>query len=74
MLIYHGIFLNILKTSSVIPIPKLGNSIEAINFTPMYTSPLLEKVLELSVYKQQTNYLNKNILVSNNQSGFRSKH
>ena len=69
-----GVFPNILKTSSVIPIPKLCNSNEAINLRPINTLLLLEKVLELSVYNQLINYLNTNNLISNNQSGFRSKH
>ena len=44
-----GNFPNNLKTSIVVPVPKITNTNEACNHRPINTLPNIEKVLEISV-------------------------
>lgn len=69
-----GQFPDELKTSTVIPVPKIENSNQACDFRPINTLPPLEKILELAVYNQISAYFDKNNLLIGNQSGFRIKH
>lgn len=69
-----GIFPDQLKITSVIPIPKISNTIEASEFRPINTLPTLEKVLELAVYEQLVTYFDNNKLFLGQQSGFRKNH
>lgn len=70
----QGVFPQQLKCSTITPIPKIKNSINAPDYRPINSLPTLEKILELAVYKQVSNYFNVNNLFYQNQSGFRKKH
>lgn len=69
-----GNFPNDLKTSTVVPVPKITNTNEACNHRPINTLPNIEKVLEISVKEQLLEYFNSNNLFDGNQSGFRKNH
>lgn len=69
-----GIFPNELKTSIIIPIPKVKNSNDAMNFRPINTLLDIEKVIERAAYNQLIEHININNIFLGNQSGFRSKH
>lgn len=69
-----GTFPNNLKTSIITPIQKVSNTNKAWEFRPINTLPCIEKVLELVVYQQLTDYLNENNMLMMYQSGFREKH
>lgn len=69
-----GQFPKELKVSTIVPIPKVPNSNEAGNFRPINTLPCVEKLLELAVYHQITEYVDRNNLLMVRQSGFRSQH
>lgn len=63
-----------LKTSTITPIPKIINTYEAENFRPINTLPALEKVIELAVYAQVSDYIQSNNIIMEYQSGFRPNH
>lgn len=56
------------KYTKIIPIPKSTK-----DFRPIAILPYLSKVLESMMYVQINDYLHKNCLLSDRQSGFRSK-
>ena len=62
------------KTAKIIPIPKIKNSQELNTFRPISLLSTISKVLERAVHSQLMNYLNKENLMNERQSGFRSKH
>lgn len=70
----YGNFPNELKVSTIVPVPKIQNSIEMCEYRPINTLPDIEKILELSVYDQVVDYFQVNNLFIGNQSGFRKKH
>lgn len=61
------------KTSTVIPIPKVGKPKKASEYRPINMLPIFEKVLELVVKKQIEIFLSNNDIITEHQSGFR-KH
>lgn len=69
-----GNFPNTLKTSTVVPVPKITNTNEACDHRPINTLPNIEKVLEINVKEQLLDYFNSNNLFDGNQSGFRENH
>lgn len=69
-----GEFPDALKTSTIIPIPKIANTSEAEEFRPINTLPTFEKLIERAVYEQLVEYFDKNKLLFTNQSGFRKNH
>ncbi|KAJ8951287.1 hypothetical protein NQ318_008190, partial [Aromia moschata] len=69
-----GCFPDKLKTSTITPIPKIINASNAKDFRPINSFPPVEKILEMAVYEQITEYFNSNKLLINNQSGFRKCH
>lgn len=69
-----GKFPDKLKTSIIVPVPKVPNTILASEFRPINTLPPIEKVLELAVYYQILDHFNNNQILISNQSGFRQQH
>lgn len=69
-----GIFPDELKINTVIPIPKISNTIKVSEMRPINLLPFCEKVLERVVYQQLVTYFESNQLFYKFQSGFRSKH
>ncbi|XP_025156900.1 uncharacterized protein LOC112589101 [Harpegnathos saltator] len=62
------------KTSTIIPIPKVGKPRIASEYRPINILPIYEKVLELVVKEQIEAYLENNNIISEHQSGFRKQH
>lgn len=62
------------KTSTIIPIPKVGKPKIASKFRPINILPIYEKVLELVVKEQLELYLERNDIITEHQSGFRKQH
>ena len=69
--IAQGIFPDILKNASVIPIYKSGSSTDVNNYRPISILPLLSKIFEKCVNIRVVNYLEKYNILSINQFGFR---
>lgn len=65
---------NVLKISTITPIPKIKNTKLASNFRPINSLPCIEKVLEKVVYTQIKKYIEDNKILMTNQSGFRVNH
>lgn len=65
---------NELKLSTIIPIPKVPNTNQAIHLRPINMINATAKVLEKAVYEQIVGYLERNKVICEYQSGFRSKH
>ena len=55
----------------VIPIPKKGDSTQVDNYRPISLLPQLGKVLEKLVHNRLSSYIENNLLLNNNQHGFR---
>ncbi|XP_044745437.1 uncharacterized protein LOC123307262 [Coccinella septempunctata] len=62
---------DLLKISTVIPIPKVVGTLNACEFRPVNTLPTIEKVLERTVYEQLLRHVESNEILMSNQSGFR---
>ena len=60
-------------TARISPIHK-GGTHEVNNYRPISVLPVLSKILEKAVHKQLFDHLNKNKLLSSQQSGFRPSH
>lgn len=69
-----GMFPNEWKEAIVVPIPKVRGTKKIEEFRPINKLPIYEKVLEIIVQKQLVEYLEKNELLTECQSGFRVKH
>lgn len=69
-----GIFPETLKKSTITPIPKINGTIMIDEFRPINMLPCIEKVIEKMAYSQLISYVNKNNILKENQSGFRSQH
>lgn len=63
-----------LKTSKIVPIPKVKNAKSCEQYRPISIGSNLLLILEKLYLKKLSNYLNNNKLLSNNQFGFRQKH
>lgn len=61
-----------LKEARVRPIFKKASQLEASNYRPVSILCIISKILERRVYVQLVDFLNKNNLIYENQSGFRS--
>lgn len=70
----QGIFPDEWKESVVVPVPKIGGTIKVEEFRPINKLPVYEKVLEILAHRQIVEYLDKNELINESQSGFRAKH
>ena len=62
------------KEANITPVPKPGGKRDFNSLRPISVQPVLAKVLETVVAAQLTDYLESNKLLSDAQSGFRSKH
>lgn len=60
-----------IKSSLIIPIQKVNNSIKAEDMRPINTLPTIEKILEKAVYEQLKTFVNKNEILVDEQAGFR---
>jgi hypothetical protein len=69
-----GIFPTDLKTATIIPIPKVNNSLKAEDLRPINKLPIDEKLLECCVKAQLLKYVEVNNILISTQSGFRQAH
>lgn len=67
-----GVFPEIFKKGTIIPIFKNGNKEEIGNYRPITLLPTLSKVLEKIVKKRLLSYVQKHHLISNKQFGFQN--
>lgn len=67
-----GTFPQTWQTAHVRPLPKSDNALDPSDYRPISILPTLSKVLEKIVRKQIEEFLTKNNLLDNFQSGFRS--
>lgn len=70
----NGEFPEVLKSSLIIPVAKVRGTKLAEEHRPINTLPSLEKILEIVVQDQLTEFINSNKLLHENQSGFRENH
>ena len=68
-----GHFPACLKTACVTPVYKAGDSQAISNYRPISVLPLLSKIFERCMANRMLNYIDKYILLSPNQFGFRRK-
>lgn len=69
-----GILPKDLKCSVVVPVPKVDNPKKLEELRPVNLIPIIDKVLELLVHEQLTEYFEKNNIFCQGQFGFRNKH
>ena len=69
-----GIFPDDLKLPKVTPIYKSGDKTECGNYRPVSIIPAVAKFFKQLVYRQLSEFLEANQLLSTNQSGFRTHH
>lgn len=69
-----GVFPYALKKSTIIPIQKKSGTILINEHRPINMLPVFEKLIEKLTYSQLIEYVNKNQLLADHQSGFRRKH
>lgn len=69
-----GIFPENWKTSLVIPVPKITNTVKCVNFRPINVVPVYEKILEVTVKNQLVKFCDQHNVIASNQSGFRRGH
>lgn len=63
-----------LKTSVIIPIPKVSKPTVPAEFRPVNLLPVVDKIIETVVCQQLGKYFESNELLYLGQSGFRSEH
>lgn len=64
-----------LKVSSITPVSKFKNPVNATDYRPINNNlPTIEKLLELTVKQQVEEHFTRNKLIVTEQSGFRNKH
>lgn len=69
-----GVFPELWKCSTIVPIPKVTNSNLCSDFRPINKVPVYEKLLEMVVKEQVQNFFSENNILVSNQSGFRQGH
>ncbi|XP_074101293.1 uncharacterized protein LOC141528909 [Cotesia typhae] len=69
-----GIMPDILKISTVIPIQKIKSSYKAEDLRPINTLPIIEQIIEQLVKDQLEEYVDKQNILNEEQSGFRRSH
>ena len=62
------------KSAKVVPLFKKGSRLDAGNYRPVSILPVLSKLLERAVNGRLKEFLERNGLIYENQSGFRSKY
>ena len=73
-IILTGIFPDKWKVSKVIPIKKKNNCNAISNLRPISILPVVAKTFELVLKSQMINFIESNNLLTDFQSGYRSKH
>ena len=69
-----GIVPEKMKIAKIIPLYKSGDNQSYCNYRPISILPSLSKILEKTVYKRLTDYLNKYDILNTSQYGFRHGH
>ena len=69
-----GVFPDILKTSSVLPLFKKGSKLDCGNYRPISLLSNISKLLEKLMYSRLYSFLNIFNCISELQFGFRAKH
>jgi len=72
--IEEGTFPSCWKISKVVPIPKTKHPKFAQEYRPINILPLYEKIFEIVLHMQMTEYVERNNILCNVQSGFRKSH
>ena len=62
------------KRALVVPIPKAGNLTQVKNYRPISLLPLPGKILEKLIHQQLSSYLEGDLLLVDEQHGFRKNH
>ena len=62
------------KTAKVTPLFKSGDTTDPENYRPISVLPVVCKIFERAIHDQLYSYLRHNRILSETQSGFRSKH
>lgn len=70
----NGNFPDLIKTATITPIPKVTNTQKCINFRPINSMPVEEKIIEGVVKEQLLEYIEKNKILSENQSAYRKNY
>jgi len=73
-IISSGIFLDTLKTASVMPIFKSGMKDLAENYRPISILPKIPKIYERHIASQLQDYFSSTNILHKTQSGFRKQH
>ena len=69
-----GIFPDLLKLASVVPLHKGGDKHDPNNFRPISLLPTISKIIERHVAIQLNRYLKETCILNEHQSGFRQNH
>jgi exonuclease III len=72
--IEKGIMPSEFKVSTVVPIQKIAKTVECSEFRPINMLPVPEKILEIIIKNQLSNYIENNRILIKQQSGFRRNH
>lgn len=72
--IHLGIFRDLLKEASVIPILKNGNKDDPNNYRPISILPSMSKIFERHIASQLQKYFKLTNIIHSTQSGFRQNH
>jgi exonuclease III len=70
----EGTYPSVWKISKVVPIPKIKTPKFPQELRPINILPLFEKIFEIVLNIQMTEYVEKNKILCNVQSGFRKSH
>ena len=70
----RGVFPKILKTGSITPVFKKGDSRFFDNYRPVSTLPIFGKIFEKLIYERLYSFLSKMDVIYDQQFGFRKKH
>ena len=74
MCFIHGIFPNMLKIARITPIYKKGEISDISNYRPIAVLPYMSKIIEKCLCNRLFDFLDKNMILSNSQFGFRPKY
>jgi hypothetical protein len=69
-----AVFPSAFKTSTVIPIQKVPNTIKSEEFRPINMLPVYEKTMECIVKEQLSAFFEANNVIIEQPSGFRKSH
>lgn len=69
--ISHGVFPDLLKVSIVKPVFKKGDKQQMENYRPIALLPIFSKIYEKYIYNELYAYLEKHMILCNEQKGFR---